>query len=118
MKTSLVALLMAFIFPLTGFAFFGGHDGARHEKHLDKMAQELNLTDVQKKQVEAIFKEQGEKMKATHDETHARLAKVLTPEQVKKMDDLRRERQEKWAKKWHDKKAGKSAGDQSAPASP
>jgi protein CpxP len=99
MKKTLIAIIIASAFPLTGFAFFGGHGGDHHEKRLERMAEELKLTDVQKKQVGTIFKEQGEKFKVIHDETQARLAKVLTPEQLKKMEERRQERHEKWAKK-------------------
>jgi Spy/CpxP family protein refolding chaperone len=80
-----------------------GDDNARHEqmmqRHMDQVAQELNLTEQQKPQVQAIMKAQMEKMRALreqqeaqmkqlHESTKAELSKVLTPEQMTKLDSM------------------------------
>ena len=49
--------------------------------------------------MEAIFKEQHEKFKAIHEETQKRLQEVLTKEQMTKMDEMKKQRREKWKNK-------------------
>ena len=49
--------------------------------------------------METLFKEQNEKFKVIHDETHVRLQEILTKEQITKMDDMKKQRHEKWQKK-------------------
>jgi Spy/CpxP family protein refolding chaperone len=49
--------------------------------------------------VEALFKEQEEKFKVIHEETHKRLQEILTKEQMTKMDEMKKQRHEKWQKK-------------------
>ena len=80
-----------------------GDNQARHEqmmqRHMDKVAQELNLTDQQKPQVQAIMKSQMEKMRALreqqeaqmkqlHESMQGELAKVLTPDQMTKLKSM------------------------------
>ena len=59
-----------------------------HEHKMAMMAQELGLTAEQKAKVDAIFEEQRIKFKAVHDETQTRLQAVLTPEQLKKLQEM------------------------------
>jgi len=49
--------------------------------------------------VEALFKAQDEKLKIIHEETHKRLQEVLTKEQITKLDELKKQRHEKWQNK-------------------
>jgi hemerythrin-like domain-containing protein len=49
--------------------------------------------------LEAILKEQEEKFKIIHEETQKRLQEVLTKEQMTKMEDIKKQRHEKWQKK-------------------
>jgi Spy/CpxP family protein refolding chaperone len=72
--------------------------------NFEKIAEELGLTADQKAKAEPIFKEQAkkmqgmrdlppderrEKMKAMREENHKALAEILTPEQLKKFDEMR-----------------------------
>ena len=81
-----------------------GQRGERMKERLAKMAEELKLTDAQKPKVEAVLKEQGEKMrelrdatpeerrekgKALREETAKKLKDILTPEQYEKYLTLR-----------------------------
>jgi Spy/CpxP family protein refolding chaperone len=78
--------------------------------HMDRIQQELNLSDQQAAQVKEIMKEQRDKgralfenaaddrekarteMQALHEETMARLGKVLNTEQMAKMERMHEER--------------------------
>ena len=78
-------------------------EGRRHdpEKRVEKLRQELSLSDAQVAQVRAIFAEQGEKMRALresedraafralHEETHDRLVAVLDETQRARLEELR-----------------------------
>ena len=84
-----------------------------HERHMERMTGELQLDAAQAEQVKTIMKEQHEKMRALrdqakgdrnqvkaqadalHQETKARLGKVLNAEQMAKMDKLHEERKAK-----------------------
>jgi len=102
MNKTLLTLAIALTFPLTAAAFPGGYgpDSEAHQGHrIERLTQELKLSDAQKSQVEAIFKEQHEKAKALHEETHAKLSKVLSPEQLTKLEDLKKQRREHWKHK-------------------
>lgn len=63
------------------------------------MTKELNLTEEQKPQVEALFKEQHEKIRAIREETRSRLEGILTPEQMAKFDEMKQKRKEKYKEK-------------------
>jgi Spy/CpxP family protein refolding chaperone len=81
-----------------------------HEKHLNKMTKDLNLTPEQKDKISAIMKEKGEKRKAEMEKMHENsktemeatdksIKEVLTPEQAQKYDKMKAERAEKMEKK-------------------
>lgn len=61
-------------------------DSGRRERGAERMQQKMDLTDEQSSQVQAIMREQSEKHRAIDEETRQRLGKILTPEQVEKMD--------------------------------
>lgn len=75
-------------------------------KRLERMAKELSLTTEQKDKVAAIFKENDAKAKAVMDKAKEEMnairdtgdkqvKAVLTPEQVKKYDEMKAEMQKK-----------------------
>jgi periplasmic protein CpxP/Spy len=98
-KTIILALTLAL--PLTATAFPGdkGDFEGHHGNRVERLTKQLDLTAEQKTKVEAIFKEQEEKLKVIHEETHKRLQEVLTKEQITKLDDLKKQRHEKWKNK-------------------
>ena len=53
------------------------------------MRDDLKLTDEQKPKVQSIFQEAKVKHEAIRKETHDKLAQVLTPEQLKKLEERR-----------------------------
>jgi protein CpxP len=85
---------------------------ARSERHVERLATELALTDAQKLEVQAIFAEQGTaqremheryraERKALREQADARLGEVLSTEQREKLDTIRAERKENWRGKRH-----------------
>lgn len=101
MNKSILTLALVLTLPLTAMAFPGGDQGpeGRHGQRIERLTKELNLTDEQKTKVEAVFKEQHEKFKAVHEETKSKLSTVLSPEQMTKMDELKKQHKEKWMHK-------------------
>jgi periplasmic protein CpxP/Spy len=105
-KISLVAALVAGVMLAYSPALRAqdakeGQDAKKHEgrpggpqamkEHLDKMAVDLKLTADQKTKVEAVMKEQGEKMRGMRDlpkdQRHEK-AKALREEVTKKMKGI------------------------------
>lgn len=101
MNKKIITLALALALPLTVAAFPGdrGDFGGHHAQRIEHLTQSLNLNPEQKTKVEALFKEQDEKFKVIHDETHKRLQEILTKEQMSKMDEMKKQRHEKWQKK-------------------
>ena len=98
MNKKMIIMAMAIALPLTVSAMPGegpGSEGGKHANRLEKMAKTLNLTDDQKAKLEAIFKEQHAKYKALRKETSERMSEVLTAEQMEKMQEGKKRRQEK-----------------------
>lgn len=105
MNKKIVAIALALVLPLTAAAFPGGKGGeGRHAKRMERLTKELNLTEEQRTQLDAVFKEQQDKFKTIHEETRARLKNVLTEEQMTKMDELKERRHEQWKEKRHEKR--------------
>jgi periplasmic protein CpxP/Spy len=102
MNKKIITLALALSLPLTAAAFPGdqGDFEGHHANRVEHLTKELNLTPEQKTKVETIFKEQHEKIKIIHEETRRRLEEVLTKEQMTKMDDMKRQRREKWKNKF------------------
>lgn len=104
----MIIMAMALALPLTVSALPGENAASgpagKHANRLEKLAKKLDLTDDQKAKLEVIFKEQHAKHKALKEETRERLSKVLTAEQMEKMQEMKKHRQDKRK----DKKAAKS----------
>jgi protein CpxP len=102
MNTKIAIIALALIMPLTVAAFPGGshagHEGNPAER-VEHLAKKLDLTAEQKNQLERVFKEQHEKREALQAETHQRLESVLSPEQLAKFEDMKKQRHEKWQKR-------------------
>jgi Spy/CpxP family protein refolding chaperone len=72
--------------------------GDRIQHRVERMKQQLNLTDDQARQIEQIFREarpQGEAdreaMRERHKKIHDQIQSVLTPEQREKMEQMKKE---------------------------
>lgn len=114
MKKLVIALALG-LFSLPILAQQGPRKGAgdhnpeqRAEMMIQKMAEELDLTDDQIEQLKPILeefhKERAEAQKADkerHDAFREKLAKVLNEEQMKKLDEKMKERRGKMRKHRH-----------------
>jgi protein CpxP len=94
-------------------AMGSGQHAANVESRLQKMSEELNLTDDQKAKLKPILQDQAEQMKAVHNDTsltpeqkkakmkeihhtfQPQIAGVLTPEQQAKWKQMKQEAMEK-----------------------
>ena len=72
--------------------------GDRVQHRVERMKQQLNLTDDQARQIEQIFRDaqqQGqadrEQMRERHKKVHDQIQSVLTPEQREKLEQMRKE---------------------------
>jgi periplasmic protein CpxP/Spy len=101
MNKKIITLALALALPLTVAAYPGdkGDFEGYHANRVEHLTKNLELTPEQKTKVEAIFKEQEEKLKIIHEETHKRLQEVLTKDQITKLDELKKQRHETWQKK-------------------
>jgi Spy/CpxP family protein refolding chaperone len=101
MNKKIIILALALALPLTAVAFSGdkGDFERHHANRVEHLTKRLDLTPEQKTKVEALFKAQDEKLKVIHEETRVRLQEVLTKEQITKLDELKKQRHDKWEKK-------------------
>lgn len=101
MNKKAICIVLALGFPLAASAGAGpkGDFESRHGKKMERMYKELNLTEEQKPQVEAVYKEQHEKIRAIRNETRGKLEQILTPEQMAKFDEMKKKRKEQYKKK-------------------
>ena len=86
---SRVALIAAALLAST-VALAGPHEGPQGPD-LDRMAILLDLNDAQKVQVQQIFEEQHEKMKAAHDQAHSAGTKPSREERQKFHEELKQD---------------------------
>lgn len=101
MNKKIVAVALAFSLPFTVAAFPHGQcdtDGHRANR-IEHLTKSLDLTAEQRTRLEDIFKEQKDKSKIIHEQIHARMQEVLTPEQMAKLDEMKKQRHQKWRKK-------------------
>lgn len=107
---ALSAFILAIIVAIPVFAMPPG-DGSHMMKG---MTRHLDLTEEQQTQVQKIFDSKQEKreaihsqMKALRDETNTEIKAVLTPEQLKKFEEMQAKRKQKYeemkGKKHHGK---------------
>lgn len=105
MNTKMILLASVLSLPFTAFADMGNHEAPPHHR-LERLEKELQLNAEQKAKLEVIFNEQHEKYRAIHDETHARVKEVLTPEQNDKWQAMQQQRMEKRREKMQHRQAG------------
>lgn len=103
MKIRLAVFVLVLGVPLIALAVPGekSGEGWRHGPNIERLATELNLSDEQKSRLETIFKEQKAKHRALREEGHARMKEVLNDEQLKKWDEMRELRHQRWKNKKH-----------------
>ncbi|MCQ8130319.1 periplasmic heavy metal sensor [Methylomonas rivi] len=111
MNKKILIIALALALPLTVAAFPGGHDGdfkGHKGDRVEHLAKKLALTAEQKEQLKQVFEEQHAKREALRQETDQRMRTVLTPEQMTKFEEMKKQRHEKWQKR-HQEGKGQSA---------
>ena len=109
MKKTLIAATLLLTTGLSGAAMAGSnHDNPPpRERGFERMAEELQLSDEQKAQLEQI----REKFKTLRDESKARFDAVLTAEQRQKMEELHEQRRERLEERREGREHRKPRGD-------
>jgi len=97
MNKKFIIIAIALSLPLTVAAFPGEGMGfgGKGVNRIERLAEKLELTDDQKSKLEVILKEQRAKQQVIRDETHDRMGKILTGEQMEQMQNMKKRRQEK-----------------------
>jgi len=95
MKKLMIVTLTLF----STLAFAGSPMEKGADRHMKKMAQELNLTQEQQEEIREIRQEKGEEMRELHKETQEEIRDVLNEEQRAQYDQHQKDRMEKWEEK-------------------
>lgn len=107
MNKKIITIVLALALPLTVAAFPGGHDGdfnGHKGDRVERLAKKLDLSAEQKEQLKQVFEEQQAKREALRQETEQRMRTVLSPEQMAKFEEIKKQRHEKWQKRHQDRK--------------
>lgn len=105
MKKSLIALLITLpiiAFPVTAIAGSDKDNSAHNEfgrRHMDRAMKKLNLSAEQDEKLKAAFESHHKKMVTLREETEKEINTILTPEQQKKLQNMKEKRKEKWAER-------------------
>lgn len=105
MKKTIAALALGAILIPAAVIAGSQHGEYRSEKRVERMTEQLQLTDQQRIEIEKIFKEQHAKRRALHEQTREQVSNVLTPEQQAKWQQYKEDR-----KKRHCDRGGKGHG--------
>lgn len=111
MNKKIITIALALALPLTAAAFPGGHDGGfkgHKGDRIEHLAKKLDLSNEQKDQLKQVFEEQQAKREALHQETEQRMQTVLTPEQMAKFEEIKKQRHEKWQKRHQEREQQQS----------
>lgn len=100
MNMNNLLLFSMLVLPLSVFAMpgMGEHPMPPHHQS-EQMAKELGLNDEQKVKLAEVFKQQHEKFRAIHEETHLLIKQLLTPEQVAQWEKMKQLQQEQYKQK-------------------
>ena len=92
MQRHALFLALALAVAAPAWADTGTGAGATAGHHRDTVVEKLQLNPDQAQKFRDIMREQQTKLDALRAETHQRLATVLTPDQLKRYDELTRNR--------------------------
>ncbi len=99
MNKRIVTITLVLFLPLTVLAFPGGKGCNRKENHhgdrVEHMAKQLDLNANQKNKLEVIFNEKHKRHEAMRREIRLRIQKVLSSEQMARLDKMKNDRHEK-----------------------
>lgn len=112
MHKTLIALTLAAFLPAA--AYSASHKGGEHPRgpHVERLAEKLELSAQQQQQMRALFEEQREQREAMRAQMRGKVAEVLTPDQLAKMDAMREQyREKRKEKRAHRKDCGEQKAD-------
>ncbi|MBL4833843.1 MAG: hypothetical protein JKY26_07700 [Pseudomonas sp.] len=111
MKNTLLACALVITTGLSSTAFAGSHASheTMHERHMERMTQELNLTEQQQERISTLNTQYAERYREMRRAHREEVRALLDKEQQAKMDTLREERREKMAKRHAENKRGDRA---------
>ncbi len=107
MKTTLLTAVALGLTLATGaWASPGDHGGDRHERHMDRMAERLELDDSQRARIEALMKQHHERtadaraeIKQSHEQMRTEMRAILNEDQLAKMEKMHEKKGEKKGKR-------------------
>ncbi|MDZ7735187.1 MAG: hypothetical protein U5P41_02850 [Gammaproteobacteria bacterium] len=93
-------------------ALAGAAGGDAQQSPMDRMAEQLGLTEQQQSEIEAIIEEQQQKQMALRQETQEQIDEVLTDDQRAKLEEIQQQRQEQMRRRMEEmqKQRGESGG--------
>src|SRR5690554_5423418 len=84
--------------------------GKHHQRHMERMASELQLTEQQQEQLRGIHQQQQrEQMRTLREQRQEQVNAVLTEEQRSKLQELREQRREEMRKHMQERRQGRGA---------
>jgi protein CpxP len=97
MNKKTLLLAFALVLPLSAVYADPIAEGkmCHHGRHAGHLGKALGLSAEQQTKLDEIFKEEHEKFKALHEESHSKIKDVLTPEQQAKWEKLQSEHEGK-----------------------
>jgi Spy/CpxP family protein refolding chaperone len=108
MKHTLLACALALTTSLSAAAFAGAHSDheGMHERHMERMTQELGLTAQQQEQIGNLNKGYAERSRDMRQAHREEVRKLLDAEQQAKMDAMREQRREQMIQRHADHARG------------
>lgn len=115
MKKTLLATVMVIATGFSGALLADEHGkaGDRHEKYMQHMTKELDLSSEQQTQLKGIYEKHGAEHRALREKHQSEVNAVLNTDQQAKLADLREKKREKMAERWKEgkkKRADKADG--------
>lgn len=83
--------------------------GKHHQRHMERMASELQLTEQQQEQLRGIHQQQREQMRTLREQRQEQVNAVLTEEQRSKLQEMREQRREEMRKHMQERRQGRGA---------
>ena len=94
-RTLLTAAALSLVLATGAWANPAEHGGDRHERHMDRMAERLDLDDSQRARVEELMKAHHERtaearaqIKESHEQMRSEMRAILNEDQIAKMEKM------------------------------
>lgn len=100
--------VLALTIMLAPATVLAGGGGNAQQSPMDRMADQLGLSEQQQTEIEAIIKEQRQKQIALRQETQEQINEVLTEEQRSKLQEIQQQRQEQMRQRMEQMKKQRS----------